>query len=308
MGIHMGVNLAQDVLSIATPRFLIGLSALYGPSLFLHIRSLQKLNFAVSKKTLLHFVLSPVAVIASFLMPDHLIIIRIVILIQVYAYLVKTLLSVFEFKKVIKLTQTNNKSINLNWASNLIVCFLIISVVDLVNTVFNFLNPTLSSWGYLALLVSLLAFVNLMFFKALVQPKLFRGISNEDELIYRDSLGKYQGSDLTEQDIINYKAQIDAVLVERKPYLEPNLTISQLSEMVGISSRIVSQVINSTYTTNFSDFINDQRLEEAKMQLIKYKDKSVLEILYAVGFNSKSAFYDIFKLKTGVTPKDFRKN
>ncbi len=307
MGTHMGINLAKEVLSIPSPRLLLGLSALYGPSLYLHIKSLQKQDFKVSTKTLLHFTFSPLVVVLAYLLQDQITVVRILILLQVYSYLIATLLSVIEFQKVIKLIRSNDKSINLNWALNLIMCFLIISIADLVNTLFNFINPAYSSWGYLLLLASLLAFVNIMFFNALVQPKLFRGVSNEDEMVYRDVVEKYMGSDLTEQDLMNYRARIHSFIMEKKPHFEPNLTIGQLSEMLGISSRIVSQVINTTYGTNFSDFINDLRLEEAKTQLITNQGKSVLEILYQTGFNSKSSFYDHFKLKTGMTPKEFRK-
>ena len=34
--------------------------------------------------------------------------------------------------------------------------------------------------------------------------------------------------------------------------------------------------------------------------------RTVLEIMYEVGFNSKSSFFTIFKQKTGVTPKEFK--
>ena len=36
--------------------------------------------------------------------------------------------------------------------------------------------------------------------------------------------------------------------------------------------------------------------------------ETILEVMYAVGFNSKSSFYPIFKQKTGLTPSEFKKN
>ncbi|MEM1359813.1 MAG: helix-turn-helix domain-containing protein [Bacteroidota bacterium] len=45
--------------------------------------------------------------------------------------------------------------------------------------------------------------------------------------------------------------------------------------------------------------------------MLKDKDNekmTVLEILYAVGFNSKSSFNVAFKNRTGMTPTEYRKN
>jgi len=60
---------------------------------------------------------------------------------------------------------------------------------------------------------------------------------------------------------------------------------------------------------NFYDFINRYRILEAKQLLTNPKDPkiTVLEVLYEVGFNSKSSFNTLFKKYTGLTPTEFRK-
>lgn len=55
--------------------------------------------------------------------------------------------------------------------------------------------------------------------------------------------------------------------------------------------------------------MNEYRIEKA-MEILKdpsQKELTVLEILYQVGFNSKSSFNTSFKKYTGKTPTDFRK-
>lgn len=47
------------------------------------------------------------------------------------------------------------------------------------------------------------------------------------------------------------------------------------------------------------------------MELIRNTDDdklTILEVLYEVGFNSKSSFNTAFKKHTGVTPTQFKKN
>ncbi len=61
--------------------------------------------------------------------------------------------------------------------------------------------------------------------------------------------------------------------------------------------------------SNFYDYISKYRIEEAKSILSdQSSNKTVLEILYEVGFNSKSSFNTAFKKYTGVTPSKFKRN
>ena len=68
-------------------------------------------------------------------------------------------------------------------------------------------------------------------------------------------------------------------------------------------------MINETVGQNFFDFVNRYRIEEAKKLLANPADKkiTVLEVLYEVGFNSKSSFNTLFKKHTGLTPSEFKK-
>ncbi|MFW9878957.1 MAG: helix-turn-helix domain-containing protein [Candidatus Thorarchaeota archaeon] len=62
-------------------------------------------------------------------------------------------------------------------------------------------------------------------------------------------------------------------------------------------------------TQNFYTFINEYRIKEAIKMFThpNYKEKSILDILYEVGFNSRSTFYSLFQKITGETPSAFRK-
>ncbi|MFZ2286817.1 MAG: helix-turn-helix transcriptional regulator [Bacteroidales bacterium] len=93
-----------------------------------------------------------------------------------------------------------------------------------------------------------------------------------------------------------------------RPYLNPELTLSQLAGELGISSHILSQVMNEKLGINFFDLINDYRVESFKEKIVdpKYVNFSLPGIALECGFNSKSAFNRIFKLKTGLTPSQYK--
>jgi AraC-like DNA-binding protein len=96
----------------------------------------------------------------------------------------------------------------------------------------------------------------------------------------------------------------------QRPWLEPDLTLEQLAGQLQMRPKLLSQAINEGLGQNFFEFVNTYRIEEAKRLLTDPADKkiTVLEVLYEVGFNSKSSFNTVFKKQTGLTPSEFKKN
>jgi AraC-like DNA-binding protein len=96
----------------------------------------------------------------------------------------------------------------------------------------------------------------------------------------------------------------------QKLYLNQSINIEDFSKEIGAPFREVSNAINKHFQTNFFEFINNLRVEEAKRMLSdrSYDKLSILDILHESGFNSKSAFQRFFKRLTGVSPREYRKN
>jgi AraC-like DNA-binding protein len=71
----------------------------------------------------------------------------------------------------------------------------------------------------------------------------------------------------------------------------------------------LSQAVNSGFGMSFFDFLNSYRIEEAKTMLSQCDPRSqaILDVSFAVGFNSNSAFYAAFKKATGQTPAQYRR-
>lgn len=88
-------------------------------------------------------------------------------------------------------------------------------------------------------------------------------------------------------------------------YLEEDLSLKKLSESINVSENHISETLSQFLNTNFYHYVNELRIEHAKCSLLSTK-KTVAEIAYASGFNSKSTFNSAFKKITGVTPTAFR--
>ncbi len=118
---------------------------------------------------------------------------------------------------------------------------------------------------------------------------------------------KYQRSALGTDQAERIANKITESMKKDKLYLDANLSLQKLAKHVAISPNYISQTLNETLNVNFFDFVNRWRIEAAKPQIVANQD-TVLNIAFEVGFNARSSFYKAFKLETGKTPSEFRKN
>ena len=100
---------------------------------------------------------------------------------------------------------------------------------------------------------------------------------------------------------------ITDVLTEKKFFIDPNLKVEQFAKKIHVSPKKLSIVINELTGNNFSNFLNEYRIEEAKLLLETVKDNSSIEeIFLKTGFNSRSTFNRVFKQATGLTPNEYK--
>ncbi len=139
------------------------------------------------------------------------------------------------------------------------------------------------------------------------QQNIFLDASPESGEIATAGIEKYQYSSLTTERARRYLAELLQLMERDKPFLEPRITIGELSERSGIPANYLSQIINEQLGQNFFDFINSYRVEEFK-RLVQQPDRqhyTLLSLAYEAGFNSKSTFNAIFKKFTGLTPSGY---
>lgn len=92
-----------------------------------------------------------------------------------------------------------------------------------------------------------------------------------------------------------------------KIYLDPDLNLRKLAKLTAIHPNQLSYVLNRNLDKNFSEFLNQYRLQHF-LQLVQTEngpDHTFIGLAYDSGFNSKTAFYNFFKKQTGLTPKQY---
>jgi AraC-like DNA-binding protein len=140
----------------------------------------------------------------------------------------------------------------------------------------------------------------LLFYRAISNPLIFNKIDEKNEP-KTNTIPKHEAHYLL--------SRIRVFMVSNEPYLNPELTLKDLSLDLKIPERLLSGVINQDNNQNFYDFVNYFRVEKAKrlLQENDSKQKTIQEIIWDSGFNSKSTFNLAFKKFTGTTPSEFKK-
>jgi AraC family transcriptional regulator, positive regulator of tynA and feaB len=88
---------------------------------------------------------------------------------------------------------------------------------------------------------------------------------------------------------------------------DPTLGPGAIAEAVGISVRHLHRVF-STRGRRVSDWIREQRLERCSADFVdrRFSGKSITEIAFSWGFSDSAHFSRCFKLRFGVSPREFR--
>lgn len=101
-------------------------------------------------------------------------------------------------------------------------------------------------------------------------------------------------------------ALLNEKILEKSLYLDPELTLSRLSRIIGVPAKQISTAVNQVHGKNISKLVNEYRIHHAQQALAE-TDESVTQILMNSGFQTKSNFNREFSRITGTSPSEYRK-
>lgn len=224
------------------------------------------------------------------------------LLISIVIYLFYGYKELKSYKKWLNDTVSDSTLPGFNWLRNIFRLSQVIAVFLLINhsmdIFFNLRNTTNLHWNSLILFITFLIYY--LGLKGLLQPNY---TFSRNEIVTENN----PPSSLLDSKITNTIEQLQKVMSRDKVFLNPKLTIHELSNLLDIPERYLSRIINQHFKISFRDFINNYRLEEVKSKLkgTNFSHMSILGIALESGFNSEASFYRIFKKNTGLSPKEF---
>jgi AraC-like DNA-binding protein len=220
---------------------------------------------------------------------------------QFFLYMFASFRLIGRFKKAAGEAFSDYRRTDIRWLSYTLLFFTVTMALAAVNSLIGLTSLAAYWWPFFLVVIGLVwVYVNVLLLKALRHSELFAVLEEEPQAPPTEE----KGADWKE-----VLGQLRVHMEMERPWLEADLTLEQLASQLKLRPKQLSQAINEGLGKNFFEFINTYRIGEAKRLLTNPADKriTVLEVLYQVGFNSKSSFNTVFKKQTGMTPSEFKK-
>jgi AraC-like DNA-binding protein len=231
---------------------------------------------------------------------------RAIFFVQVVGYFIAGYFLIKKYRGQIKDYYSNYENRSMTWVNNILLTLAIVSTSSFVFNIigkFTFLHEEKS------LLIPSILFSGMIF--------LIGYLANGQNQVIREIV---QSDSIESKDLVNISKplnkEIDLKLknlfITEKIHLNPDLTIWDVSRILGTNRTYLSNYINKHYGVSFSMFVNSYRVADSK-KLFEEKEGSLysLEVIgEKCGFGSYNNFIRVFRELEKVTPgryRDFRK-
>lgn len=113
---------------------------------------------------------------------------------------------------------------------------------------------------------------------------------------------------IKDEDIIIKK--LKKLLIKEEVFTNSDLSLKSLAEELETNTSYLSAIINSHFNINLKSLLNKHRINKARKMVVSndFKHYSMEGIATEVGFKSRSAFYQAFRIDTGLSPTLYIEN
>jgi AraC-like DNA-binding protein len=291
-----------------------------GPLLYLYVKKITNLNYHLSKKDSIHFLpllieLTAHLIISRDALVNNVIgietdaylklmpIVQFLAIVSIVTYCIYALKAIKSYHSWLNNNYSNNDAYNLRWLYRLLIVFAILWFLWTPYTIIDYMifDFQLNISDYYPIYVLLSIITIWISAEAFLRPEIVFLEANK-----KDNINKETPS----EEIIQKASWLKEQMVTNLFYLNSELTLKSLADSLNIHPNILSKIINEGLDKNFSDFINEYRINAFidKLDSDKYNNITLLGISFECGFNSKTTFNRVFKNIKGITPLNYKKS
>lgn len=334
--LFIALSLCQDYAYLHKIRWLFygtfifdhSIATVIGPLLLLYVKSIFLPQKSILKENKIHFII-PVIFLFVFTVPaliymyskgsvsifNYIKTYEVYIpLIVIYSliYCVVALQFLGKGEKVIKHNYSNLDGVDLSWIRLFLIGAILVISIDILSTVYELLFGELE-WNTLYItsvgvvfLVIYMAYHGVLQSKVLISPFL---LQKENFIVEPKNDKNVFSLKYSESELMVLEKKLNAIMEQEKPFLDENLSLKSLAELLDVSDKKLSAILNQHLQVSFYDYVNGFKVANVikKMKDSSYDNYTLLAIAFESGFNSKTSFNRIFKKVTNISPSQYKK-
>ena len=208
-------------------------------------------------------------------------------------------------RKYISDTYSYEENINLRWvvwATITFTAFAAVASVRIANT------HVITKIFFNIATVPLLIFVFVSGFRQVKIPVYEEDLKPEPkDDPHEQSAHDTSGAPTIEQGS-SIASELIAYFEKEKPYLNPELSLTDVADALKVNRTYLSRVINHQFDVNFYTFVNNYRIDHAIMIISSLDKTKTANVSIESGFKTRSVFYSLFSKRTGLTPQEYLLN
>ena len=226
-------------------------------------------------------------------------------------YTVMMLINILSYKNTLLHFSSEVDAAKISWLKHSVLIWLFIDGLQFVfvpsRSYFLLCCPFVTVIHEFILNAASVSWIYLFAYFAISHPDIFSQSKKMTESLKEEKPSSSAISD-DYADIIG--ARLEKIMTEQKPYLDFDINIATLGDMMNVQPYLLGRYINQRLGKNFMTYINELRVEEVKRKFTdpQFDNLTILEISLQSGFRTKSAFNSFFKRSTGMTPLEYRKS
>ena len=320
--IHLVINYAEAIGYYRQAPQLMGMSSsfllLYGPLLYLYVKDFANKNRKYDLLHFLPFLIYNLALVNFYLISDydqkmeiikdHSVLVVVLSALKFCGFIAYTILSLVLIQRSqsdIKNYYSNTQEVDLSWLKFLILSIIFLLIFVLIVRLLDFWNLYRTGMDY-----EIFAFVGLSIW---IFSLGYYGLKKVPVFsVFPSAIpqAKYSKTRIADDQAKEYENRLSKLMEEERPYLDKQLTLDKLADMLDLPVYHLSQIINNRFRKNFYEFVNTYRVMEME-KLVRDPSNNNLTLLGIAqnsGFSSKASFNRTFKNLTGSTPSKYFKS
>jgi AraC-like DNA-binding protein len=166
-----------------------------------------------------------------------------------------------------------------------------------------------ASWGLRIGMGLMLAATLALFVWAWRDPEWFRRVSDRLDEVERVTPTSAPPSEVDRNAQAMLCQRLDLLLADTDVCSEFGLSLAAVAKRLAVSPRQLSDAVNLVHARGFRTLLNDRKVAEAARLLADpvMAGRTITDIMFDAGFQTKSSFNKEFAARTGMTPSEFRR-